>query len=214
MLRAINRLLRGSSAKSRGADVQALIVGLGNPGDQYCANRHNIGFMAVDRLCERCESASFRNKFQGLFLKSAIVNHQVILLKPQTFMNRSGRAVQEAMHFFNLPLANLVVVHDELDLEFGVARIKVGGGAAGHNGIKSVIQECGSNEFVRLRIGIGRPQGVKGEHYVLSDFSKSEQAQLPQILENAAEALEAIVTEGSPSAMNRFNARAASRPTS
>lgn len=199
MVPTIGRLLNGEAG--------ALIAGLGNPGEQYCGNRHNVGFMAIDAYARHCGTASFRNKFQGQFLKTAIAGREVVLLKPHTFMNRSGNAVQEAMHFYKLPLGKLIVVHDELDLEFGVARIKVGGGLAGHKGLKSIAEQCGGNEFVRLRIGIGRPQRDKPEHYVLSDFKPHEQSLLPEILDDALAALTLIVTEDAQAAMNRFNVR-------
>jgi PTH1 family peptidyl-tRNA hydrolase len=128
-------------------------------------------------------------------------------------MNRSGDAVQEAVHFYNLPLSKLVVVHDELDLEFGVARIKLGGGTAGHRGLKSIIERCGSNDFIRLRIGIGRPQRETPEQYVLADFSKTERNVLSDVFDNAVAALTHIVTENVQSAMNRFNTRLASNRT-
>jgi peptidyl-tRNA hydrolase, PTH1 family len=207
MLGSINRLLGGSAVESRDGDLQAIIVGLGNPGDQYRTNRHNVGFMAVDRFSERCAPASSRAKFKAHFVKTTIGESAVILLKPQTYMNLSGSSVQEALHFYQLPLGKLIAVHDELDLEFGITRIKVGGGAAGHKGIKSIVEQCGGSDFVRVRIGIGRPQGVKAEHYVLSDFTKAEQRLLPAILDRASEALTQILAEGPQSAMNRFNVR-------
>jgi PTH1 family peptidyl-tRNA hydrolase len=204
MLSTIGRLFGGNG------EAGALIAGLGNPGEQYRENRHNVGFMAIDAYARRCEPSTFRNKFQAQFLKTAIAGREVVLLKPQTFMNRSGNAVQEAMHFYKLPLGKIIVLHDELDLEFGIARIKVGGGLAGHKGLKSIAEQCGGNDFVRLRIGIGRPQRERPEHYVLSDFSPHERSLLPEILDGAAAALTLIVTEGVQAAMNRFNVRSTS----
>jgi len=205
MLGAINRFLKGS-ARSQG-EIQALVVGLGNPGDQYRANRHNVGFMALDAFSERCESMSFRQKFQGLFAKTAFGGQPVILIKPQTYMNRSGSAVAEALHFYNLNADKLIVVHDELDLDFGVVRVKQGGGSAGHKGIKSIMDNCGSGDFVRVRLGIGRPPTRSVEQYVLSDFAKAEQPVLTEMVAAAASAIAHIMSQGPQSAMNRFNVR-------
>jgi PTH1 family peptidyl-tRNA hydrolase len=146
-----------------------LVVGLGNPGPKYSGNRHNVGFMVVDRLASRWSAAAFRDKFRAATTKAQLGADEVVLLKPQTFMNLSGESVQPAMAFYKVPLAQVLCVHDELDLEFGVLRIKAGGGTAGHNGLKSMVQHCGGNDFLRLRVGIGRPQG-RTESHVLSDF--------------------------------------------
>lgn len=206
----IIRLFRGASNENLTGKVQALIAGLGNPGDKYRANRHNVGFMVVDLFSKGCESGSFRKKFQGQLLKTRVADHEIVLLKPLTYMNLSGGSVREAIHFYNLPLSQLIVVHDELDLEFGVARIKVGGGAAGHKGLKSIVEQCGGSDFIRLRMGIGRPKSGNTERYVLSDFNEQERERLPEVLENATAALMHILTEGAQSAMNRFHAPASS----
>jgi PTH1 family peptidyl-tRNA hydrolase len=207
MLRTIHRLLGGSAKRARHGTVDALVAGLGNPGSQYTTNRHNVGFMVLDTYAKRGDFGAFRKKFQGHFLKTAAADREIILLKPHTFMNRSGDAVQEALHFYNLPIGKLIVIHDELDLEFGVIRIKVGGGTAGHKGLKSITERCGGNEFIRLRIGIGRPRSERAENYVLSDFSKSEQKSLPEVLDTAADALSHILSDGAQSAMSRYNIR-------
>jgi PTH1 family peptidyl-tRNA hydrolase len=187
-----------------------LVVGLGNPGTKYQNHRHNVGFMVVDRLADRDAREPFREKFQGLFARAAIAGEggdgEYGLLKPQTFMNLSGQSAQKALAFFKLELAQLVVVHDELDLPFGTVRVKLGGGSAGHNGIKSIAQCCGGPEFARVRVGIGRPRpGSRGEQHVLSDFSREECAELPDVLESASLAVRDIALRGVQAAMNRHN---------
>lgn len=182
-----------------------LVVGLGNPGPKYAANRHNVGFMLVDRLAAKLSAGPFREKFSGVFVR--LSSPDVVLLKPMTFMNLSGDSVQAAMTFFKVELADVIVLHDELDLPFADCRIKQGGGAAGHNGLKSIMQNCGGDGFPRLRIGIGRPRSGEVAGYVLSDFSASERAELPDVLDQAALGVEAIFSQGVQKAMNAFNTR-------
>lgn len=151
-----------------------LLVGLGNPGAKYARNRHNIGFMAADGIVRRHSFAPFRTRFQGLVSEGMLAGEKAIVLKPATYMNESGRAVGEAMRFYKLTPADIVVFYDELDLEPGKLRIKTGGGTAGHNGIRSIAAHIGPG-FRRVRLGIGHP-GVKERvlGYVLGDFSKAE----------------------------------------
>ena len=183
-----------------------LIVGLGNPGPKYAGHRHNIGFLVVDELAGQWGASWFREKFKGEMAKVTVGDEDVVLLKPLTYMNLSGESVQAAMRFFRVPLANVICVHDELDLDFGVVRLKVGGGTAGHNGLKSVVQHCGGPDFVRCRVGIGRPSGGQEPHsYVLSDFSRDEGARLTEPIDLAVEMLRAAVLEGPRAAMNRFH---------
>lgn len=182
-----------------------LVVGLGNPGPKYQANRHNVGFMVVDELARRCSAEAFRDKFSGLFSRCVMGGNDVVLLKPQTYMNLSGSCVQKAQTFFKVPLSNVVVIHDELDLEFGVVRVKVGGGTAGHNGLKSMLAECGGPDFTRIRVGIGRPRGATTERHVLSDFSRDECSALSNVLEGASLAATDVVSLGAQPAMNRHN---------
>jgi len=184
-----------------------LIVGLGNPGPKYAGNRHNVGFLVADELARRWDATRFRDKFKGEFTKVAVGDHDVVLLKPMTYMNLSGKAVQAAMQFFKVPLDRVLCVHDELDLEFGVVRLKVGGGTAGHNGLRSMVEHCGGADFVRCRVGIGRPDRGQPEHYVLSDFNSLERAELEMVLELAADIVETAVVEGTPQAMNRHHGR-------
>ena len=183
-----------------------LIAGLGNPGAKYRDNRHNLGFMALEHFGARHGVGVFRNGFQGEHARAHVGGHEVILLAPHTFMNLSGRSVREAMQFFKLEVADLVVVHDEIDLPFGRSQIKVGGGTAGHKGIRSIVESCGDPGFCRLRLGVGRPSGrVSVEHHVLADFTPEERAVLPDVLEGATSALTDMVTRGCEEAMNAHN---------
>ncbi len=161
-----------------------LIAGLGNPGIQYCGNRHNIGFMVVDNLAERWANSLFHEKWQAAALSLSYSARRVHLIKPYTFMNLSGRAVAQYYRFFKMSPDQLLVVHDDLDMRFGRIKLVRGGGAGGHNGIKSIIEGLGISDFYRLKLGIGRPgqedvhPGVPIERYVLSDFLPSEMASM------------------------------------
>lgn len=151
-----------------------LLVGLGNPGPRYSGNRHNIGFMALDAIQRQWRAGPWRARFQGEASEVTIGAEKVVLLKPQTFMNESGRAVGEAMRFYKIPLVDVHVLHDELDLPPGKLRVKTGGGNAGHNGLRSITTHCG-NDYPRIRLGIGHPGDKALVHtYVLNDFAKSE----------------------------------------
>jgi peptidyl-tRNA hydrolase, PTH1 family len=151
-----------------------LLVGLGNPGSRYAKNRHNIGFMAVDALGRAHRAAPWRRRFQGEAAEVVLGTERAILLKPQTYMNESGRAVAEAQRFYKVPLGDVIVFHDELDLPPAKLRVKVGGGNAGHNGLRSITALCG-NDYRRVRMGIGHPGDKALVHaYVLNDFGKDE----------------------------------------
>jgi PTH1 family peptidyl-tRNA hydrolase len=184
-----------------------LVAGLGNPGPKYAGNRHNVGFMAVALLAERLGAAASRDGFEGRVTKTTHAGHDLVLLQPMTFMNRSGESVQAAMAFYKLSLGDVVVVHDELDLPFGEVRIKIGGGAAGHNGLRSITAQCGGNGFVRVRIGIGRPPSGRPEGWVLGDFGAEERAALPAVLDVAVGAVLGIVVEGAERTMNRLHTK-------
>lgn len=151
-----------------------LVVGLGNPGKEYANNRHNIGFMAIDHVVRRYSFSTFRSKFQGEIAHGTIGITRVLALKPKTFMNESGRCVKAVMDFYKIPSKNVIVIHDEIDLVGGKVRVKIGGGHAGHNGLRSIDAHVGP-EFVRVRIGVGHP-GTKDKvaSHVLKDFAKSE----------------------------------------
>ncbi|MGY2047245.1 aminoacyl-tRNA hydrolase [Methylobacterium sp. JK268] len=151
-----------------------LFVGLGNPGSRYAGNRHNIGFMALDAVARRHRAAPWRRKFQGESSEALVGSERVLLLKPETYMNESGRAVAEAQRFYKIALDDVVVFHDELDLAPAKVRVKKGGGNAGHNGLRSITALCG-NEYWRVRLGIGHPGDKALVHaYVLNDFAKAE----------------------------------------
>jgi len=163
-----------------------LFVGLGNPGDKYKGHRHNVGFMAVDEIVRRHNFLPEKSRWQALTSEGRLGTEKVIAVKPQTFMNLSGQAVGEAMRFFKLTPADVVVFYDELDLAFGKVKVKVGGGAAGHNGIRSITQHIGP-DFTRVRIGIGHPGDKSRVHgHVLGDFAKAEQAELETVLDAVA----------------------------
>lgn len=180
-----------------------LVVGLGNPGAKYAGNRHNIGFMVVDELARKHGAGAYKEKFKGELTKVALRGDELALLKPLTYMNLSGECVQRAMQFFKVPLARLIVVHDELDLPFGTVRLKEGGGTAGHNGLRSIVQHGGGPGFLRVRIGIDRPRTERAvESWVLSDFDGSERAELPDVISRAVEAIEALLEKGLGGAMN------------
>ncbi len=182
-----------------------LFVGLGNPGQGYALNRHNVGFMAVDAIAAAHGFADWRKRFDGLAAEGRLGQEQVLLLKPQTFMNASGRAAGEAARFYKLNPAGVVVFHDELDLAPGKIRVKTGGGMAGHNGLRSMSAHIG-NEYVRVRIGIGHPgRGDRVKGYVLHNFAKADSAWLKPLLDAiAAEA--PLLAEG---AVEKFQSRVA-----
>jgi PTH1 family peptidyl-tRNA hydrolase len=150
---------------------RALIVGLGNPGPRYANNRHNVGFMVVDQLARDAGTTVSRAKFKGHYATANVAGQPVALLKPQTFMNLSGQSVSPARTFFNVPNQGIFVIHDEIDLPYGTVKLKVGGGHAGHNGLRSLIAQLGGRDFVRLRVGVGRPAHGAVADFVLSDFS-------------------------------------------
>ncbi len=184
-----------------------LIAGLGNPGPKYAGHRHNVGFRVVDELARRWGAPAYRSKCKGELTKVAVGAEDVVLLKPMTYMNRSGESVQAAMQFFKVPLSHVLCVHDELDLAFGVVRMKIGGGTAGHNGLRSVVQHCGGPDFLRCRVGIGRPARGRPEQYVLSDFNSLEQAELEDVLGLAADVAETCIVDGPRQAMNLHHHR-------
>lgn len=184
-----------------------LIAGLGNPGKEYEGTRHNVGFMVVDELARSARAVVDRRKFSAEIGEGALSGTKVLLVKPQTFMNLSGEAVGSAARFYKIEPADVIVVHDDLDLEFGRVQVKVGGGHAGHNGLKSLQSHLGP-DFVRIRVGIGKPGGRKDvTGHVLGGFDKKESAELPFALGTATDAAILAATEGPLAAMNRFNRR-------
>jgi peptidyl-tRNA hydrolase, PTH1 family len=191
--------------RRHGTSLDLLVAGLGNPGREYAGNRHNVGWLVVDELARR-HDGSWRSKFDGKLAEIRIDGHKVALLKPETYMNESGRAVGAAMRFFKLEPDSLLVVHDESDLESGRLQARLGGGLAGHNGLRSVASRLGTPDFLRLRVGVGRPG--RGDQraladYVLADFEPDEDVQA--LVGRAADAVETLDAEGLEAAQRKVN---------
>ena len=182
-----------------------IIVGLGNPGEKYLKTRHNFGFMVIDRLAQQFEMECNQKKFQSFFCKKTVEQEEIILLKPQTFMNLSGVAVKETIDMYKCALQNLMVVCDDLDLPLGKIRIRRNGGCGGHRGLESIAASLGSTGFARLRVGVGRPTVGDPSDYVLSAFSREEEAVAVETIEKACQALKAWIFDGIEACMNRFN---------
>lgn len=183
-----------------------LIVGLGNPGREYRETRHNVGFMLLDRLSARLNTRFTRMQSKALVASANFQERKIILAKPQTFMNLSGQSVQGLLRFYKLPLGNLLIAHDDLDLPLGTIRIRPDGRSAGQKGMTSTIDRLGTDEFPRLRLGIGRPPGqMQAPNYVLQDFSEIEIPVVTETLNRAVEAGLTWVTEGLDAAMNKYN---------
>ncbi|HOI73523.1 MAG TPA: aminoacyl-tRNA hydrolase [Syntrophales bacterium] len=186
-----------------------LIVGLGNPGERYRFSRHNLGFLVIDELAERENIPLSQKRFEAVFGKGAVSTTPALLTKPQTYMNLSGLAVRRLFDFFKIDLEDLIVVHDDLDLPFGALRLKKGGGSGGHKGLISVMESLGGDNFIRVRMGIGKPPH-KGmvEDYVLQILPREQAERLSEVVSEAAEAIGFLMTSGLPAAMNRYNGRA------
>lgn len=182
-----------------------LIVGLGNPGREYERTRHNAGFMLVDLLAAEFD-IKLDKKGKGVWGKGRIAGEDVVLLKPQTFMNLSGEAVAEARAFYKVPAGSVIIAYDDCDLPLGKLRIRQDGGSGGHRGVNSIITHLGSKDFPRIRLGIGRPAFGDIVGYVLTPFSKEEQSAVGEMLCRGKEAVEVLITGGIDQAMNRFNA--------
>ncbi len=187
-----------------------LLVGLGNPGREYAHNRHNVGFMVVERWVDRHLTpgigAPWREKFHARTATLTLGRDRVVVLEPQTFMNRSGKSVVAAAQFFRVPPEQIIVVHDELDFLPGRVAVKNGGGHGGHNGLRDIIALGGSRDFVRIRVGIGRPtRGGNVSRWVLSDFDPVDAAGLPEVVDRAEQAASAVISRGVRAAMNEFN---------
>jgi PTH1 family peptidyl-tRNA hydrolase len=190
--------------ESSGSD-RFLIVGLGNTGRKYRRNRHNIGFMVVDKLAEVHGISLSRAQNKAVMGNGRIVNQSVILAKPQTMMNLSGDAVGPIARYYDIPPANILVIYDELDLPFGTIRLREKGGAGGHNGMKSIINHLG-NDFPRMRLGIGRPPGrMPPAAYVLQDFGRDDEPVVAEILDTAVQAVSTFLTDGINLAMSKHN---------
>jgi peptidyl-tRNA hydrolase, PTH1 family len=188
-----------------------IICGLGNPGREYERHRHNIGFLVLDALAQRWKAQFNSQKFEAELATANFAGHRVLLLKPQTFMNLSGQSLAGAARFYKVGLDEVLVVHDELDLPFGRQQLKLGGGSGGHNGLKSIAQSWGEQDYARLRFGVGRPPAPGPERvvgHVLSNFSTEEQPQLAPLIVRAVEACEQWARDGMQKAMNGFNRKA------
>ncbi len=182
-----------------------LIVGLGNPGPKYLWTRHNAGFIVLDRFAHLAGIPVTKKSFSGLYGEGNWEGHRLLLLKPQTFMNLSGRSVAEALRFHKLSPADLIVIHDDLDITFGQIKLKEGGGHGGHNGLRSMQQLLGTGDFPRLRVGIGRPGKGEMADYVLSNFAKDEMNDLARLVDGIVDGLEMFIREGLPKTMSLYN---------
>jgi PTH1 family peptidyl-tRNA hydrolase len=196
--------------RRQGSSLDLLVVGLGNPGREYARNRHNVGHLVVDELARR-HGGSWKSKFSGQIAEIRLDGHKVALLKPETFMNESGRAVSGATRFYKLEPGEVLVVHDEGDFELGRLELKVGGGLSGHNGLRSIAQHLKTPDFLRLRIGVGRPE--RGDprplaDYVLSNFEPHDDAE--SLVSRAADAVEQLDADGVEEAQRAVNRRSSS----
>ena len=205
-----------------------LIVGLGNPGHKYAGNRHNVGFLVIDEIARRHRVESFRDKFGSLISSTLLDYDKVLLQKPMEYMNHSGYAVQRAASFYDVEVEDIVVIHDDIDLDLGRTKLKAGGGHGGHNGLRSMIEQLGSRDFIRVRCGIGRPgpgpdadadvdadadskplprSDGRVTSYVLGDFARDQADVAARLFERGADAVESIVKQGLKPSMNHFNDR-------
>jgi PTH1 family peptidyl-tRNA hydrolase len=191
------------------AEAKYIIVGLGNPGREYAGTRHNFGFELIDRLAVRLSAQGLRLHSHALVTVAHHAERQVLLAKPQTYMNLSGKSVQGLAHFYKVQIECILIAHDDLDLPFGTLRLRPGGGPGGQKGVRSTIEMLGSQDFSRLRLGIGRPPGqMDPANYVLQKFSRIELDQIGPLLERAADAALVFVLDGIQAAMNRYNGAA------
>jgi len=184
------------------------VAGLGNPGDKYDGTRHNLGFAVIDALSSTYGIKLDKAKYDAIYGKGLVREREVLLVKPQSYMNRSGFPIQRLMAYFKISLNDLLVIHDDIDLTFGRIKIKVKGGHGGHNGVRSIIDACGQGEFTRLRMGIGRSEkGDSVTGHVLGRFRRDDASMLDQIVARSRDAVVTILCEGTKEGMNRFNER-------
>jgi PTH1 family peptidyl-tRNA hydrolase len=192
---------------SDGSAGPGLVVGLGNPGPKYADTRHNVGFAVVDRLAARAGARFKAHRGLADVAEARLAGIRVVLAKPRSYMNVSGGAVASVLRYYRVPVSELVVVHDDLDLGFGTIRLKRGGGEGGHNGLRSISQSLGTRDYLRVRFGIGRPPGrMDPADYVLRRFSAAERAEVDLAVELSADAVEALLTDGLEPTQNRFHA--------
>lgn len=183
-----------------------LLIGLGNPGREYANTRHNFGFMTIDRLAVRLNARGMKVQSKAIVMNAQHEERKLILAKPQTFMNLSGQSVQGLVHFYKLPLTNVMILSDDLDLPFGTIRIRASGGPGGQRGLSSILEKLGTKDVPRMRLGIGRPPGrMDPANYVLQNFSRDDMQAISEILDRAADAALEFVVNGLSAAMNKFN---------
>lgn len=191
--------------KKRGEKMY-LIVGLGNPEEEYDKTRHNMGFHAINKLAKQYQIEITKKKFKGLYGTGEIENQKVILLKPQTYMNLSGESIQEVANYYHIPVENILVIYDDMDIDIGKVKIRKKGGAGSHNGMKSIVNHLKSENFPRIRIGIGTPKDKSDSiYYVIGPIPKEEQEILDQATTKAKDAISEILKSGIDVAMNQFN---------
>ena len=194
--------------RSAGDPERWVVVGLGNPGEQYAKTRHNAGVMVVERLVDQIGATLKAHKSGALVAEGMLGGEKVTVARPTSYMNESGRNVRALLDFYKTPLDHFILVHDEIDIPFGEVRLKLDGGTAGHNGLKSVANHLSSKEFVRIRVGVGRPRGSSdAAGHVLQRFSGAEKAELPDLIERAADAVERVIEVGPTKAQNEINTR-------
>lgn len=216
MLNWIRNLVRpdAEDASEDDRDMAAdahIIIGLGNPGRNYANTRHNLGFMVADELARRAGVTSSRKRFRSEVAEARLPAGKAILVKPQTYMNESGHAVREVKNWYRADTERIIVIVDDLDLQFGQIRLRPSGSAGGHNGLRSIIAQLGTQDVPRLRIGIGRGPN-KARAHVLSNFAPAEQAHVPQVIDAAADAVELWMRDGIIQAMNQINGQASVLP--
>jgi peptidyl-tRNA hydrolase, PTH1 family len=199
------RLFKRSSERD---DERWIVVGLGNPGPRYENNRHNLGAMVVEELVRRGYGSLSRHKSGCLIAERTFGDQRAVIARPTSYMNESGQQVGQLMRWYKAAASQLIVIHDEIDIPFGQIRIKVGGGTAGHNGLRSLVRHVGTPDFLRVRVGVGRPRGRQdAADWVLSDFTAQERAELDDMIQRAADATERILEVGPDRAMNEVNTR-------
>ena len=183
-----------------------LIVGLGNPEEEYSGTRHNMGFDTINKICQKYNIKICKNKFNGLYEKCNIESQEVILLKPQTFMNLSGICIREFMNFYKIPNENVIIIYDDMDIDTGIIKIRKKGNAGGHNGMKSVVENLGTIDFARIRVGIGKPYENEDKiKYVIGKLTKKTKEELEEGTTKAANAVIEILKNGLDKAMNQYN---------
>lgn len=197
-------------SRNKKNETKWLIVGLGNPGPEYSFTRHNCGYLVIDEILKKVNqdnlNVSPKSKFKGKYWESTYNNEKIILLKPETYMNNSGESIHEAMHWFKIPQDKLIVIYDDLDIEFGTIRVRAKGSAGTHNGMKSVLLHTDGNVFSRVRVGIGGShKNQETIKFVLNDFTKEEEAEIEKTFQKAAEAVLSIIENGPEKTMSKFN---------